>query len=141
MFRQIVALVLVLAVPGAASAGPLTEAVERAKRELAQEPPHAQTRSKSRTWTGIALIAGGGVLTTLGVLEVGDDETGLDDGDDVEASDDGEDSDGVGHKAMIGGGIGAAAVGAILLFTGRKHAGPVLSLRPGRVTVRHTFRF
>jgi hypothetical protein len=141
MCRRIIALILTLAVPGVASAGPLKDAVEKAGRELALAQRQAETRSRTRFWTGIVLIAGGGVLTALGSVELGDDETGPDDGEDLNGSDDGEDADGWGNKAMLGGGIGAAAVGTILLLTGRKPSGPVLSVQPGRVSVRHTVRF
>lgn len=141
MWRKIVALGLALALPVAASAGPLKEAAEKAGRELALAQPDAETRSRSRFWTGIALIAGGGVLAALGGLELGDDETGPDDGEDLDDSDDGEDSDGWGNKAVLGSGIAAATVGGVLLITGRKRSGPVVSMLPGSVTVRQTVRF
>ena len=80
-------------------------------------------------------------LAALGSLEVGDDETGPDDDEDVNGSDDGEDSDGWGNKALIGGGIAAATIGGVLLFTGGKKAGPVVSMRRGGVAVRQTVRF
>ena len=140
MWRRIIAAVLVLAVPAGASAGPLKEAVEKAGRELALAQREAETRGRGRFWTGIGLIAGGGVLAALGSVELGDDEIGPDDGEDFDDSDDGEDSDGWGSKALIGGGIAAASIGAALLLTGRK-SGPVVSVRPGSVTVRHTVRF
>lgn len=141
MWRRVTAVVLSLALPTGASAGPLKEAVEKAGREasLAQQPG-AETRSRTRFWTGIALIAGGGVLATLGSVEFGDDETGPDDGEDLDNSDDGEDSDGWGNKALLGGGIAAASVGGFLLLTGRK-AGPVVTLRKGSVLVHQTVRF
>lgn len=141
MWRRIVALGVALALPAAASAGPLKESAEKAGRELARTQPDAETRSRSRFWTGVALIAGGGALAALGSVELGDDETGPDDGEDLDASDDGEDSDGWGNKALIGGGIAAATVGGVLLITGRKKSGPVVSMRPGSITVRHTVRF
>lgn len=141
MWRKIVAIGLVLALPGAASAGPVKESAEKATRELALAQTETETRSRSRFWTGIALLAGGGVLATLGSVELGDDETGPDDGEDLDNSDDGEDSDGWGNKALIGGGIAAATVGGVLLLTGRKKAGPVVSMRHGGVVVRQTVRF
>ncbi len=141
MWRKIVAVGLVLALPGAASAGPIKESAEKATRELALTQAESETRSRSRFWTGIALLAGGGVLAALGSVELGDDETGPDDGEDVNGSDDGEDSDGWGNKALIGGGIAAATVGGVLLITGRKKSGPVVSMRHGGVVVRQTVRF
>ena len=63
MWRKIVAVGLVLALPGAASAGPIKESAEKATRELALAQAESEPRSRSRFWTGIALIAGGGVLT------------------------------------------------------------------------------
>lgn len=141
MWRKIVALGLVLVLPGAASAGPLKESAEKATRELALAQEESETRSRSRLWTGIALIAGGGVLAALGSLELGDDETGPDDDEDVNGSDDGEDSDGWGNKALIGGGIAAATIGSVILFTGGKKAAPVVSMRRGGVAVRQTVRF
>lgn len=141
MWRKIVALGLALALPAAASAGPLKEAAEKAGRELALAQPGPETRSRGRFWTGIALIAGGGVLAALGSVELGDDETGPDDGEDLDDSDDGEDADGWGNKALLGGGIAAATVGGVLLITGRKRSSPVVSMRPGGVTIRHTVRF
>ena len=98
-------------------------------------------RSRGRFWTGIALIAGGGVLGTLSQVELGDDEAGPDDGEDVDGSDDGEDSDGWGNKAMLGGGIAAATVGGILLITGGKKSGPVVAAKRGGFVVRQTIRF
>lgn len=141
MWRKIVALGLALALPAAASAGPMKEAAEKAGRELALAQRDAETRSRGRFWTGITLIAAGGALAALGSIELGDDEIGPDDGEDLDASDDGEDSDGWGNKALLGGGIAAATVGGVLLITGRKRPGPVLSVRPGSVAVRHTVRF
>jgi hypothetical protein len=87
----------------------------------------------------VALLAGGGVLTTLGAIEVGDDETGPDDGEDADESDDGEDSDTM-NKVLIGGGIAAAALGGVVLLTGRNR-GPSVSLRRNGVVVKHTVRF
>jgi len=141
MWRKIIALGLALALPTAASAGPLKEAAEKAGRELAVAQPDPEPRSRSRFWTGIALIAGGGVLGALGGLEIGDDETGPDDGEDFDDSDDGEDSDGWGNKALLGGGIAAATVGGVLLITGGRKSGPRVSMRPGSLSVRHTIRF
>jgi hypothetical protein len=89
----------------------------------------------------MALLGGGGLLTTLGAVEIGDDETGPDDGEDFGNADDGEDSDGWGHKAMIGGGIAAAALGGVLLITGKKKSGPVIAFRSNGVMVRQTVRF
>ncbi len=141
MWEKIIALGLVLTLPGAASAGPLRVSAEKAGRELALAQSDVETRSRSRFWTGLALIVGGGALAALGIAEVGDDETGPDDGEDKDGSDAGEDSDGWGNKAMLGGGIAAAAAGGFMLLTGRKKPGPVVSLRPGQFSVRHTLRF
>lgn len=142
MWRKIIAMTLALAIPAGASAGPLKEAAEKAGRDMAlAQRDETRSRSRARFWTGIALIGGGGALATLSRVELGDDETGADDGEDNDASDDGEDSDGWGNKAMLGGGIAAAALGGVLLFTGRKKSGPEVSVRPGRVAVRQTVRF
>jgi hypothetical protein len=140
MGRKLVAIILALALPLTASAGPLKEAIEKAGRNIAVAQQDVQTRSRGRFWTSIALLAGGGVMMALGSMEVGDDESGPDDGEDVDESDDGEDSDGWGNKALIGGGIASAALGGTLLITGRK-SGPVMTIRPGTVTVRHTIGF
>ena len=140
MLRIVTALALVIALPGSASAGPIKKAVEEAARKLAQETQEQKPGKGQRFWTGVTLLAGGGVLTALGALELGDDETGPDDGEDSDDSDDGEDSDGWGNKALMGGGIAAAAVGGLLLFTGQKSS-PSISVGRGRVTVRHTLRF
>jgi hypothetical protein len=141
MWRRAIALMLALAVPSAASAGPLAEAVDKAGKELAAKPANEDTRGRARFWTGIALLGGGGVLTALGSVELGDDESGPDDGEDVNGSDDGEDSDGWGNKALIGGGIAAATVGGILLLTGRQRPMPSVSFQRGGVAVRQTVRF
>ena len=141
MWRRTIALVLALAMPTAASAGPLTDAVEKAGKELSARKADEDTRGRARFWTGVALAAGGGVLVTLGSIELGDDESGPDDGEDVNGSDDGEDSDGWGNKALIGGGITAATVGTVLLLTGRKRALPAVSFGRGGVAVRQTVRF
>jgi hypothetical protein len=98
------ALVLAAALPARLSAGPIREAVERAGREVPLVQQQDQAAGRGRFWTGVALLAGGGVLMALGGLEVGDDETGPDDGEDLNGSDDGEDSDGWGNKALLGGG-------------------------------------
>jgi hypothetical protein len=141
MRNTLVALLLILALPGVAPAGPLREAAEKAGRDLAKARQIEQPRQRARFWTGIALIAAGGVLATLGGVELGDDEVGPDDGEDFNGSDDGEDSDGWGNKALIGGGIAAATVGGVLLFTGRNDRQPAVSVRPRGVMVRHTIRF
>jgi hypothetical protein len=141
MGKKLIALALALAVPAGASAGPLKEAVEKAARELSlAQQPSPETRSRSRFWTGVALLVGGGVLSTLGAVELGDDESGPDDGEDADASDDGEDSDGWGNKALIGSGVAAASLGGWLLITGRSSSTAV-STRRGSVVVRHVLRF
>ena len=150
--KRVIAGALALAIPASASAGPagpsaasnktgpIRAAIENAGREIAAAQPE-EGRSRGRFWTSIGLIAGGGVLTTLGVAEVGDDESGPDDGEDINGSDDGEDSDGWGNKAMLGGGIAAAALGGVLLMTGGKKRGPVVSVQRGGLTVRQTIAF
>jgi hypothetical protein len=140
MLKRMIASLLVVAMPAAASAGPLKDAAEKAARDLAA----AQTepaRSKARFWTGIALISGGGVLSALSGLELGDDEIGPDDGEDIDTSDDGEDSDGWGNKAMLGGGIAAATVGGVLLLTGRRSIAPSVSIGRDGMTIKQTIRF
>jgi hypothetical protein len=133
-------MILLVALPSAASAGPLKAAAERMGRELGSTQVTPEPRSRARLWTGIGLLAAGGVLATLGSIEIGDDETGPDDGEDADNSDDGEDSDGWGNKALIGGGVAAATVGGLVLITGRK-SGPAVTARRGGVAVRHTVRF
>lgn len=139
MCRKLIALLVAWSLPGVAVAGPLKDAAEKAGRDLASAQQNVEGRSSARLWTGIALLAGGGVLTTLGAIEVGDDETGPDDGEDIDGSDDGEDSDGV-NKALIGGGIASAVLGGWVLLTG-KNSGPSVSLRRNGVVVKHTVRF
>jgi hypothetical protein len=141
MGKKLIALLLSLAVPAAASAGPLKEALEKAAREvpLAQQPA-PDSGGRGRFWTGIALLAGGAALGVLGGVELGDDEDGPDDGEDADASDDGEDSDGWGNNALIGSGVAAAGIGGWLLITGRRTS-PSVSARRGSVVLRHTVRF
>ena len=139
MWKRLIALVVSLAIPAAAMAGPLKEAADKAGRELAQQQADTNNGRGRRFWSGIGLIAGGAVLGVLGSVEIGDDETGPDDGEDVDDSDDGEDSDGWGNKALIGGGIAAATVGGVLLLTGKK--GPQVSASRQSFSVRHTIRF
>jgi hypothetical protein len=141
MVKKLTALLVAVMLPAHVSAGPIAEAIAKAGRELAHTQPEEPTRSRARLWTSIALIGGGGLLTTLGAVEFGDDETGPDDGEDFDNSDDGEDSDGWGNKAMIGGGIAAAALGGVLLFTGKRKSGPAVSIRPDGVMVRQTVKF
>lgn len=141
MWRKIIALGVVLALPSVASAGPLKAAAEKAGRERSLAQPAMEARGGSRFWTGVALIAGGGALALLGSVEVGDDETGPDDGEDRDGLDDGEDSDGWGSKAMVGGGLAAAVMGGVLLMTGRRTSGPAVSLRRGGIAFRHSVRF
>ena len=141
MWKTVTALILVVMLPGTVSAGPIREAAEAAGRTLAREQQQSgEQRSRSRFWTGLALLVGGGVLASLGSLELGDDETGPDDAEDLDSSDDGEDSDGWGNKALIGGGIAAATAGGVVLITGRK-SGPAVSAGPRAIAVRHTLRF
>ena len=140
MCRRLIAILLLLAMPGSVSAGPLKEAADKAARELASSRSQLENRGRGRFWTGIALITAGGVMTALGSVELGDDETGSDDGEDLDGSDDGEDSDGWGNKALLGGGIAAATAGGIMLITGRK-SGPSVSARRGRLMVRYTVTF
>ena len=151
-WRKLIASVLALAVPVSASAGPagtsegsraigpIAAAIERSGREIVAGQPE-QGRSTGRLWTSIALIAGGGVLSALSFAELGDDEAGRDDGEDLNGSDDGEDADGWGNKAMLGGGIAAAALGGVLLMTGGKKRGPVVAVKRGGVAVRQTITF
>jgi hypothetical protein len=136
---MLVVIVLTLALPTSAWAGPLAEALEKAARETAlAQQPGPETRSRTRFWTGLALLAGGAALVTLGTVEIGDDETGPDDGEDLDDSDDGEDSDV--NKGLIGGGVAAASLGGWLLLTGRSE--PVAApSRRGGVTLSHTVRF
>jgi hypothetical protein len=140
MWRTVTALALAVAIPGSASAGPISAAVEKAGRELALAEEEPQKQGRGRFWTGVALLAGGATLITLGTVELGDDETGPDDGEDLNDSDDGEDSDGWGNKALIGGGVAAAAFGGVLLLTGR-HSSPSVSVRRDRIVVRQRLRF
>ena len=140
MWKKLVAGLLILAMPAGASAGPLREAIEKAGRSAASAQGETRTRGRARLWTSIALLAGGGAMTTLGSIELGEDEDGVDDVEDVDESDDGEDSDGWGNKALVGGGIASAALGGVLLLTGRK-SGPVLTVGRGGFKVRHTIRF
>ena len=139
MCRKLIALLVAWSLPGVAVAGPLKDAAETAGRELARAQQNVEGRSAARLWTGVALLAGGGVLSTLGAVEIGDDETGPDDGEDLDESDDGEDSDGV-NKALIGAGVAAAALGGVILLTGRK-TGPSVSLGRNGVVVKQTIRF
>lgn len=139
MLKKAIALLVALSVPAAASAGPLRDAAGKAGRDLA--PAQAEEpRSRTRFWTGIGLIAGGGVLAALGGFEIGDDDSGPDDGEDFDKSDDGEDADGW-RKAALGSGIGAAAVGSVLLLTGGRKGSPVVSVKPGGVAVRQSVSF
>jgi hypothetical protein len=140
MWKRVIALVVALAVPVGVSADPLTAAVEKAVREAPPLARQAQTdsRSRGRFWSGLALLAGGAVMTVLGTVELGDDERGPDDGEDLDGSDDGEDQDV--NKALVGGGVAAAAAGGWLMMTGRR-SGPAVSARRGSVVVRHTIRF
>src|SRR5919106_2914117 len=140
MWRTMTALALVMALPASASAGPIAEAAKKAGRELALAQAQQETRNRGRFWTGIALLAGVGTLAALSGLEIGDDESGPDDGEDFDDSDDGEDSDGWGGKALAGGGVAAAALGAFLVFTGRDSL-PSVSVRSGRFTVKQTVKF
>lgn len=141
MWRKVIAAVLALAVPAAASAGPLKDAVEKAGRDLSTaQQKETSGRSRGRLWTSIALIGAGGALATFGGLEVGESETGSPDADDADGAETGKDSDAWG-KVMLGGGIAAAALGSFFLMTGRKQSGPVVSVGSKRVAVRHTVRF
>jgi len=139
MLRKLIAFILVWSIPGAAIAGPLKEAAERGGRDISRaQAAETKGRSRARLWSSIALLAGGGLMTTLGVVEFGDDETGPDDGEDLDESDDGEDSDV--NKALVGGGIAAAALGGVLLLTGRD-SGPRVSVRRNGFVVKQTVRF
>jgi hypothetical protein len=139
-WSKIIALSVAFALPVSASAGPLREAAEKAGRELGVAQSEQSVRSRGRFWTSVALIAGGAVLALLGSIELADSDSGSNEGndtDDAAGVDDGDSRE----KVMLGGGIAAAGVGAILLMTGRRTASPAISTRPGRVTVSHTIRF
>jgi hypothetical protein len=141
MWRKLIAVLVALMMPTAASAGPLRDAVEKSGQDIAAQAKNAQELERGRGgrfWTSMALIGGGAALSTFGLVEIGDDESGPDDGEDADDSDDGEDSDV--NKAMLGGGIAAAALGTFLLFTGKK-SGPKLSVGPKGVAVQQTVRF
>ena len=140
MWRKLIAIILVLAMPAGMSAGPLKKAVEKAGRPIAVAQGEVRTLSRGRLWTSIALISAGGLMAAFGGLELGDDENGSEDSEDRDDSDDREDSDGWGNKALMGGGIASAAFGGVLLITGRK-SGPAMTMGPRQVTVRHTIRF
>jgi hypothetical protein len=146
MWTRIIAAVLCVAFPASTSAGPLRDAAEKAARELAAAQETQREPGRSRMWTGIALIVGGGVLTALGAAEVFDDEDGpddLEDTDDLEDaddSDDGEDSD-WGNSVLVGGGIAAAALGGYVVWTGQRASASRVTLQPGRILLRHTVRF
>jgi hypothetical protein len=141
MWMKIVAGTLILTLPGSVSAGPIMSAAEKAVRGLAQPRVERETH-RGRFWTAIALIAGGGVLATLGAMEIGDDDDDDidDDLEDADDSDDGEDADGWGNQALLGGGIAAAAVGGVILLRTRS-ANASVSVRSNTVTLRHTIRF
>lgn len=151
--RKTVALVIALALPVGASAGPLTTpvapanapagqpgpiraAIARSGRDLSSAQGQGR-RSRGRFWASIALLAGGATLATIGTVEVTDKESGPDDDG---GADDGPEKDGWAEKAMLGGGIAAAALGTVLLMSG-KNGGPSAVVRRGGVTVVHTFRF
>ena len=150
--KKIVAAVLALVVPASASAGPaaasfrpaevgpIKAAIAKAGREIVSAQ-REERRGRGRFWTSVALITGGGLLSALSVVEFGDDETGPDDGEDFNGSDDGEDADGWGNKAMLGGGIAAAALGSVLLMKGGRKAGPEVAVKRGGFAVRQTVRF
>jgi hypothetical protein len=137
MWRKMLALVLALTFPAAASAGPLREAAEKAGREFASTQADTQSRNRGRFWTSIAIIAGGGAAAIFGGVELGDKDNEPDDIDDAAGGDDGDGAE----KALLGAGIAAAALGGVLLFTGRKSAGPSITPRVGGVAVMHTVRF
>jgi hypothetical protein len=140
IWRKIVALSLALAVPASAAAGPLTEAAEKAGRELAATQQESSSRNRGRLWTSIALLAGGGVLAVLGGIELGDSDSGPDEDGDTDDAAGVDDSD-TEEKIMLGGGFAAAGVGAILLMTGGRRSNPSVSAGPGRVTITHKVRF
>lgn len=142
MLRKAIAVVLALSVPASAAAGPLKEAVEKSGRDLAAQTQQSPSHGRGRFWASIALMGGGGALAALGGLELGgsEDEGGTGDSDDAAGSETGKDSD-AWSKAMLGGGIAAAALGSVLLFTGRKKSGPAVLVGPKGLAIRHTVRF
>ena len=143
MWKRIAAAILCLAVPANVSAGPLKESMERAARELPTAQEAQVERGPSRFWTGIALIAGGGALVVLGATEAFDDDRNDAEAGDPEEmiDDDGDDQDWA-NTAMTYGGLGAVALGGYILWKGWGSPSPArLTLRPGRVEVRHSLRF
>jgi hypothetical protein len=107
---------------------------------VAQEQSEQNTRGRGRFWTGIALIAGGGLLAVLGGIEIADSDSGPDedaDTDDEPGTDDGDSAE----KVMMAGGLAAAGVGAFLLLTRGRGSSPAISAGPSRFTVRHSIRF
>ncbi len=136
MLRKLLVPVLVLTTSTVASAGPLRESAERAGRELAAQNA-AASRGRGRTWTGIALLGGGGTLAIFGALERREDGNEGDDADDTPGA---KDSNAWEH-VMLGGGIAAAALGGFLLATGRRGASPSITMRGGRLAIAQTLRF
>lgn len=144
--RKVVACAVALALPVAASAGPtraaampaksgpIKAAVERAGRDIAGAQA-AEARLKGRLWTSLALIIGGGALTAFGIVEASENESAADSDD---GPDEEKDSD-TWNKVMLGGGIAAAALGSVLLMTGKK--GPSVALKRDGFAVRQTFSF
>jgi hypothetical protein len=133
MMKKIVAMVLALALPATASAGPLMEAAERAARELTQAQAESQD-GRGRFWVGIVLLGAGATLGVLGGTEFRDDE---DEPGDIDEVDDGD----VTEKAMFFGGLAAAGLGTVLIVRGHNSAVMRVVARPGRVMVKQSVRF
>ena len=140
MWRKLVAIVFVIVIPAGASA-------RSAQGSSGESRLENRTRSSQRAhWRPTTFldehcpISAGGVLTMLGAVEFGDDEDGPDDGEELDDSDDGEDSDGWRRNSLMGGGIASAALGIVMLITGRR-SGPVMTIHPKGIAVRHAIRF
>jgi hypothetical protein len=150
LWKTIVAFTLLFALPATAFAGPISEAAEKAARESSLAQADRAERGRGRFWTALALIAGGGALATWAAIEITDSDTGPDEDADTDDAPGTDDSD-PGEKAMLGGGLAAVGVGAILLMTGGR-SNPTVSPRPGpgrrsaqreggRFQINHTLRF
>jgi hypothetical protein len=86
------------------------------------------------------LTAGGGALATWAAIELADSHTEPEESADADDPPGTDDTDSA-EKVMLGGGLAAVGVGAIVLMTGGRSSNPAVSPRAARFAITHTVRF
>lgn len=134
MIRRIVAVVLAVLMASPAFAQSLRESINRAATAAAaQQPEPARTgMHPGLLWTGVGLLAGGGLTLGLGAAEDPENETCV-------SGDDLEETCVSNRTVLLTSGAVMAGVGGLLLWIGAVKArdnAPSVTFGPGRFVVQ-----